>query len=92
MAKTVELSKFGADLADQGAGLKVHVTDLALTPEGASSDLEATGQVQRAGLGLREGGQFTAQGSVVPASGELQADVRLKQSALAPCSPCWPNT
>lgn len=86
VAKTVEFSKFGADVVDQGAGLKVHVTDLALTLEGASSDLKRPLKFN-AGLGLREGGQFTAQGRVVPASGELQADVRLKQLALAPLQP-----
>ncbi|NDP39834.1 MAG: DUF748 domain-containing protein [Rhodoferax sp.] len=86
VAKTVELSKFGADVADHSAGVKVQVTDLALTLEGASSDLKRPVKFN-AGLGLREGGQFAAQGSVVPASGELQADVRLKQLALAPLQP-----
>jgi hypothetical protein len=86
VAKTVELSKFGADVADQGAGIKVQVTDLALKLEGASSDLKQPVKFN-ADLKLREGGQFTAQGSVVPASRELQADVRLKQLALAPFQP-----
>jgi hypothetical protein len=86
VAKTVELSKFGADVADHSAGVKVHVTDLAVKLEGASSDLKRPVKFN-AGLGLREGGQFTAQGSVVPASGEVQADVRLTQLALAPLQP-----
>ncbi|HEY5582813.1 MAG TPA: DUF748 domain-containing protein, partial [Rhodoferax sp.] len=86
VAKTVELSKFGVDMTDTGAGVKVHVTDLAVKLEGASSDLKRPVKFN-AGLALREGGQFTAQGSVVPASGELQADVRLKQLALAPLQP-----
>lgn len=86
VAKTVELSKFGADVADQGAGVKVQVTDLALKLEGASSDLKQPVKFNT-DLKLREGGQFTAQGSVVPASRELQADVRLKQLALAPFQP-----
>ncbi|WPC67151.1 DUF748 domain-containing protein [Rhodoferax ferrireducens] len=86
VAKTVELSKFGADVADEGAGVKVQVTDLALKLEGASSDLKQTIKFNT-DLKLREGGQFTAQGSVVPASGEVQADVRLQQLALAPLQP-----
>ena len=86
VAKTVELSKFVADVADQGAGVKVQVTDLALKLEGASSDLKQSVKFNT-DLKLREGGQFTAQGSVVPASRELQADVRLKQLALAPFQP-----
>lgn len=86
VAKTVELSKFGADVADEGAGVKVQVTDLALKLEGASSDLKQSVKFNT-DLKLREGGQFTAQGSVVPASREVQADVRLKQLALAPLQP-----
>src|SRR3990167_3387599 len=86
VAKTVELSKFVADVADQGAGVKVQVTDLALKLEGASSDLKQPVKFN-ADLKLREEGQFTAQGSVVPASREVQADVRLKQLALAPLQP-----
>ena len=86
VAKTVELSKFGADVSDQGAGIKVQVADLALKLEGTSSDLKQPVKFNT-DLKLREGGQFTAQGSVVPASGEVQADVRLKQLALAPLQP-----
>ena len=86
VAKTVELSKFGADVADEGASVKVQVTDLTLKLEGASSDLKQSVKFNT-DLKLREGGQFTAQGSVVPASRELQADVRLKQLALAPFQP-----
>jgi hypothetical protein len=86
LAKSVELSKFGAEVGDQGSGIKVHVTDLAMKLEGASSDLKQPVKFN-AGLNVREGGQFSAQGSVVPASGALQADVRLKQLALAPLQP-----
>jgi hypothetical protein len=85
-AKVLELGKFGADIADRGAGVNVHVTDLALKLEGASSDL--TKKVSfNAGLNVREGGQLAAQGSVVPGTGQLQADVRVKQLALAPLQP-----
>ena len=86
VAHSVELSKFGAEVEDQGTGVKVHVHDLAVKLEGASSDLKQPVKFN-AGLSLREGGQLSAQGSVVPASGALQADVRVKQLALAPLQP-----
>jgi hypothetical protein len=85
-AKIVELSKFGADITDRDAGVNLHLTDLSLKLEGASSDL--TKMVAfNAGLNVREGGQLAAQGSVVPGTGQLQADVRVKQLALAPLQP-----
>lgn len=85
-AKIVELSKFGADITDRDAGVNLHLTGLSLKLEGASSDL--TKKVAfNAGLNVREGGQLAAQGSVVPGTGQLQADVRVKQLALAPLQP-----
>ena len=86
MAKSVELSKFGAEVEDQDTGIKVHVQDLAVKLEGAGSDLTKPVGFN-AGLKLREGGQLSAQGKVVPASGTLEADVRVKQLALAPLQP-----
>ena len=86
MAKTVELSKFGAEVEDQDTGIKVHVQDLAVKLEGAGSDLTKPVKFD-AGLQLREGGQLSAQGRMVPASGTLEADVRVKQLALAPLQP-----
>ncbi len=86
VAKSVELSKFGAEIEDQGTGIKVHVQDLAVKLEGAGSDLTKPVKFN-AGLILREGGQLSAQGRVVPASGVLEADVRVKQLALAPLQP-----
>ena len=85
-AKTVELSKFGAEVMDQRSGVKVHVSDLAVKLEGASSDLQQPVRFN-AGFNLREGGQLSAQGSVVPAGGAMQADVRVNQLALAPLQP-----
>ncbi|MEO8655933.1 MAG: DUF748 domain-containing protein, partial [Ramlibacter sp.] len=86
LARNVELSHFGAEVADQGTGVKVHVVDLAAKIEGASSDL---GQPVKfdAGMSLREGGQFSARGSAVPATGALQAEVRVRRLALAPLQP-----
>lgn len=86
VAKSVELSKFGAEVADQGTGVKVHVQDLAVKLDGASSDLTQSIKFN-AGLNLREGGQLSVQGRVVPASGTLEAEVRVKQLALAPLQP-----
>lgn len=85
-ARTVELSQFAAEVADQSTGVKVHVSDLALKLEGASSDARRPVRFT-GGLALREGGQFSTQGSLLPASRALQADVQVKQLALAPLQP-----
>ena len=85
-AKSVELNKFAAEVQDQGTGVKVNVSDLAVSLAGASSDLKQPVNFIAA-LNLREGGQLAAQGSVVPDSGALQADVRVRQLALAPLQP-----
>ena len=86
VAKSVELSKFGAEVEDQGTGVKVHVQDLAVKFEGAGIDFTRAVKFNAA-LNLREGGQLSAQGNVVPASRALEADVRVKQLALAPMQP-----
>ena len=85
-ANSVELDKVGADVHDEGSGVKVHVTDLAVKLAGASSDLKQPVKFD-ASLNLREGGQLSAQGSVVPDSGAVQASVRVRQLALAPLQP-----
>ncbi|HEY1436633.1 MAG TPA: DUF748 domain-containing protein [Casimicrobiaceae bacterium] len=86
VAKSVELSKFGAEVEDQGTAVKVHVQDLAVKLEEAGSDLTRPVKFS-AGLNLREGGQLSANGRVVPGSGALEADVRVKQLELAPLQP-----
>ena len=85
-ARSVELGKFGAQVLDQGSGIKVHVDDIAVRLEGASSDVQQAVKFS-GGFKLREGGQVSAQGSVVPAGGALEADVRVGQLALAPVQP-----
>lgn len=82
----VELSRFSADVTDQGSGIQLHVTDLDVRLDSASSDLRQPVKFN-AGLRLREGGALSAQGSVVPESGALQADVRVRQLALTPLQP-----
>ena len=86
LAKRVELSKFGADLADQGTGIRTQVQDFALKLDGASSDLAQPVRFN-AGLGLRSGGRLSAQGTLVPKTGALKADLQLQQLALAPLQP-----
>src|ERR1700682_1889111 len=86
VARSVELSKLGAEVEDQGTGVKVHVADLAVKLEEAGSDLTRPVKFD-AGLNVREGGQLSARGRMVPASGALEADVRVKQLELAPLQP-----
>jgi hypothetical protein len=86
LAERVELSRFSAQLQDQESGVKLTVADASATLHGAGSDLAQPLRFS-GGLTLREGGQLSAQGSVVPASGMVQADVRLSQLALAPWQP-----
>jgi hypothetical protein len=86
VARSVDLNKFSAQFQDQVTGVKVNVSDAALKLEDASSDLTRPVKFS-AGLSLAEGGQFSAQGKVVPDGGALDADVRIKQLALAPLQP-----
>jgi hypothetical protein len=86
VAKSAELSRVSADVQDEGSRVQVHVNDLAVKLAGAGSDLKQPVKFD-ASLGLREGGQLSAQGSVVPGSGALQAQVRVRQLALAPLQP-----
>ena len=83
VVRRVELSRFGAAIEDQGSGIKVHVQDLALNLQDVNSDLTQAVRFD-AGLSVREGGQLAAQGSVVPASLALQAEVAVKRLALKP--------
>ena len=85
-AKRVELNRFGAAVEDQASGLKVHVQDLALQLDGASSDL-ARPVGFTASLGLKQGGRLSLAGRAVPASGAVTANLRVQQLALAPLQP-----
>ena len=86
LAKVVELNGFGAQVQDQGTGINVHLGDIALKLENAGSDLARPVKFS-AGLSVREGGRLSAQGSVVPGQGAVQADVRIERLALAPLQP-----
>ena len=85
-AKLVELSKFGALVQDQGSGIAVHVGDIALKLEDAGTDLTQPVKFSAA-LSVREGGELSARGSVVPGKGAVQADVQVQRLALAPLQP-----
>ncbi|HWI81749.1 DUF748 domain-containing protein [Ramlibacter sp.] len=86
VARSVELGRFSGDVQDEALRVKVHVNDLGVKVAGAGSDLMQPVKFD-AGLVLREGGQLSAQGSVVPESGAVQASVRLQKLALAPLQP-----
>lgn len=86
IVKRVELSQFGAEIEDQGAAIKVHLREANLNLDNASSDLNKAVKFD-AELKVREGGQLSARGSVVPASGNLQSQVKVRQLALAPLQP-----
>jgi hypothetical protein len=86
VAKSVEVSKFAADIADEESGVKVHVADFAAKLSDAGSNLKQRVKFD-ASLKLREGGQLSAKGTVVPETAAVQADVRIAQLALAPLQP-----
>lgn len=84
--KTVELSKFGARYDDAGTGIKATLQDFNLKLTDVGSDLKKPLAFQ-GGVGLREGGQLTAKGKVVPATGAVDAELKLTKLALAPVQP-----
>ena len=81
--KSVELSNFSAEIEDAGSGVKVHLQELAGKLTGVSNDLRQPLKFAAA-LKLREGGQLSMQGRLVPDSGELEAQLKVTQLALAP--------
>lgn len=82
----VELNKFGARFDDASTGIKSTIQDFRLALDGVGSDLQQPLKFD-AGLSLREGGQLAAEGKLVPASGALDANIVIKQLALAPLQP-----
>jgi hypothetical protein len=84
--KTVELSKFGARYDDASTGIKATLQDFNLKLTDVGSDLKKPLAFQ-GGVGLREGGLFTAKGKVVPATGAVDAELKLTKLALAPVQP-----
>lgn len=84
--KSVELSKFGARVDDGATGVKINLQDFYLNLADVGTDLKQPLAFD-GGVSLREGGQLTARGSLVPAGGVLDAEVALSGLALAPLQP-----
>ncbi|WP_373991335.1 DUF748 domain-containing protein [Duganella sp. BuS-21] len=84
--KSVELSKFGARYDDAATGIKVNLHDFNLKVRDASTDLKQPLAFD-GGVSLREGGQLTAKGKVVPSSGAVDTELKLSKLALAPVQP-----
>jgi hypothetical protein len=84
--KSVELTKFGARYDDAGTGIKADLQDFNLKLTDAGTDLKKP-LAFRGGVSLREGGQLTAQGKVVPATGAVDTELKLTKLAIAPVQP-----
>lgn len=82
----LELSGIRAEVEDEGSGMKLHVADAAASVADASSDL-ARPVAFDARVELVEGGLLALRGKLVPASGGLDAELRVGQLALAPVQP-----
>ena len=82
----VELSKFGARFDDAGTGIKGTLQDARLSLDKVSNDMKQALPFEL-GVGLREGGVLTAKGKFVPGTGAVDAQLNLKQLALAPVQP-----
>jgi uncharacterized protein involved in outer membrane biogenesis len=82
----VQLSKVDAQLADEQSGTQLHVVDAHAQAEGAGTDLDQPMKFD-ASLSLREGGQFAGHGSVVPATGAVQAQVKASRLPLKSLQP-----
>jgi hypothetical protein len=86
LAKQVQLDHWSAAIEDQATGIKVNLQEVALQLDDASSELTKPVDF-KASLSVKEGGQLSAQGRMVPASGRMDAKVQVKQLALAPLQP-----
>jgi len=84
--KSVELTRFGARYDDAGTGIKADLQDFNLKLTDAGTDLKKPLAFQ-GGVSLREGGQLTAQGKVVPATGAVDTELKLTKLAIAPVQP-----
>ena len=82
----VELSKFGARFDDAGTGIKGTLQDARLSLQNVSNDMKQALPFEL-GVGLREGGLLTAKGKFVPGTGAVDAQLDVKQLALAPVQP-----
>ncbi|HTH78940.1 MAG TPA: DUF748 domain-containing protein, partial [Ramlibacter sp.] len=83
---TIQLDKLDADIADEQTGVKLQVVDAHAKLEGAGTNLKQPIQFD-AGLSLREGGEIHGEGSVVPSSGAVQAQLSVSKLSLKPLQP-----
>jgi Domain of Unknown Function (DUF748) len=84
--KAVAVSKVGALVADAASGVTVNLQDFYLNLADVSTDL-ARPLAFAGGVTVREGGRLTASGTLVPASGAVDAELALSELALAPLQP-----
>ncbi|MYM97531.1 DUF748 domain-containing protein [Rugamonas sp. FT81W] len=84
--KTVEFNMFGARYDDASSGIKGNLQDFNLKLTDASTDLKKPLAFDGA-VALREGGQLTAKGKVVPSTGAVDTDLKLTKLAIAPVQP-----
>jgi hypothetical protein len=84
--KSVELNKFGARYDDASTGIKANLQDFNLKLTDAGTDLKKPLAFQ-GGVRLREGGQLTANGKVVPATGAVDTELKLSKLAISPVQP-----
>ncbi|WP_353056229.1 DUF748 domain-containing protein [Janthinobacterium sp. JC611] len=82
----VDLSQFGARFDDAGTGIKGNLQDARLSLQNVSNDMKQALPFEL-GVGLREGGLLTASGKFVPGTAAVDAQLNLKQLALAPVQP-----
>lgn len=79
--KSLELGGFAADIEDAGSGLRLHAQDIRAKAQAVSTDLKQAVKFD-AGFKLKEGGEFSAQGSATPATGAVDANVRVSKLPL----------
>ncbi|MYM23733.1 DUF748 domain-containing protein [Duganella sp. FT135W] len=84
--KAVELNKFGARFDDASTGIKVNLQDFNLKVRDAGTDLKKPLAFDGS-VALREGGQLTAKGQLVPSTGAVDAQLKLTKLALTPVAP-----
>jgi hypothetical protein len=84
--KSVELNKFGARYDDASTGIKANLQDFNLKLTDAGTDLKKPLAFQ-GGVRLREGGQLTANGKVVPSTGAVDTELKLSKLAISPVQP-----
>jgi hypothetical protein len=84
--RTVQLAKLNAEISDLQSGVQLHVVDAHAQVDGAGTDLKQPMKFNAA-VALREGGQFASDGTVVPATGAMRAQLKASRIALKPLQP-----